>query len=208
MVHHAFSSIPIVFQNNSNNNNNSDNNNNNNNNNNSDGLTCPGSLLKGDIYTHMYHSLVVENGKVHPEYITARERGVVFDLGHGAGSFDWTIAEVCAAQGFWPDTISTDLHTSCESGPAYDLPSVMSKLLHLGMPLYDVIGAATSGPARVMDLTNDPIGSLSEGGVADVVVMRLVEDEAFLLEDCHGKTRCLDKHLRVEKVWKDGVRVR
>ena len=192
MVHHAFSSIPIVC----------------NNNDSSNKLTCPGSLVKGDIYTHMYHSLVVENGKVHPEYLAARERGVIFDLGHGAGSFDWTIAEVCAAQGFWPDTISTDLHTSCESGPAYSLPSVMSKLLHLGMPLYDVIGAVTSVPAYAMNLTNDSIGSLSEGGVADVVVIQLVEDETFLLEDCHRKTRCLDKHLRVKFVWKDGVMVR
>ena len=192
MVHHAFSSIPIVC----------------NNNDSSNKLTCPGSLEKGDIYTHMYHSLVVENGKVHPEYLAARERGVIFDLGHGAGSFDWTIAEVCAAQGFWPDTISTDLHTSCESGPAYSLPSVMSKLLHLGMPLYDVIGAVTSAPANAMNLPNNSIGSLSEGGVADVVVIKLVEDETFLLEDCHRKTRCLDKHLRVEFVWKDGVMVR
>ena len=132
-------------------------------------LSSPGSLQKGDIYTHAYHgfpSTIVDPQKtppvIHPAVLEAKKRGVYFDIGHGQGSFSWTVAEVCAEQGFWPDAISTDLHSGNIHGPAYDLPTVMSRFLHLGMPLYDVVRAVTVTPATVIRKEH-LIGSLSSG---------------------------------------------
>ena len=76
-----------------------------------------------------------------------------------SGSFGWSLAEACVKEGFWPDLISTDLHTESMEGPAYDLPTVMTKLLHLGMPLNDVIAAVTSSPAAAIGKSEE-IGSL------------------------------------------------
>ena len=83
-------------------------------------------------------------GRVWPEAFAARERGILFDVGHGVGSFTWRVARAALAQGFPPDTISSDIHTYNHAGPVHDLPRTLSKLLHLGMPLADVIAAATS----------------------------------------------------------------
>ena len=94
--------------------------------------------------------------------LEAKRRGVCFDIGHGQGALNWKVAEICAEQGFWPDSISTDLHQGNIHGPAYDLPTVMSKLLHVGMPLYDVIKAVTITPATLIS-KDHLIGSLSPG---------------------------------------------
>ena len=99
---------------------------------------------------------------IHPAVLEAKKRGVYFDIGHGQGSFSWTVAELCAEQGFWPDAISTDLHSGNIHGPAYDLPTVMSRFLYLGMPLYDVVRAVTVTPATVIRKEH-LIGSLSSG---------------------------------------------
>ena len=132
-------------------------------------LSAPGSLRKGDIYTHAYHGFsntIVDTQKSPPvvdaAVLEAKRRGVCFDVGHGQGSFNWKVAEACAEQGFWPDSISTDLHEGSIHGPAYDLPTVMSKLLHAGMPLYDVIKAVTITPATLIS-KDHLIGSLSPG---------------------------------------------
>jgi dihydroorotase len=114
MTHHTFSSIPLSSKS-------------------ADILSCPGSLVGGDIYTHCFHgypsSIINQFTRdIDPEVFNARKRGVLFDLGHGRGSFNWTVAEICAKSSFWPDTLSTDLHTECQDGPAYDLPTVMSKV--------------------------------------------------------------------------------
>ena len=98
------------------------------------------SMRPGDIYTHTYsawagqgESIVDRQARtVNPSVIKARKRGVIFDVGHGQGSFDWEVAEICALCGFYPDTISTDLHSGNVDGAAKDLPWVMSKFLHLG----------------------------------------------------------------------------
>ena len=94
--------------------------------------------MRGDIYTHTMHghaeSIVDPQSKsVWSDVMDAKSRGVHFDVGHGQSSFSWTVAEICAAQGFWPDMLGTDLHIGNKDGPAYDLPTVMSKFLHLGI---------------------------------------------------------------------------
>lgn len=84
-------------------------------------------------------------------------------MGHGQGSFSWTVAEICAKEGFWPDIISSDLHVESVHGPAYDLLTVMSKMLHVGMPLIDIIKSVTMTPAAAIG-RSDLIGSLSLAG--------------------------------------------
>lgn len=101
-------------------------------------LGCPRDLRPGDLYTHTFHpyrsSIVDEETlAIYPDVTRAKERGVLFDVGHGQGSFGWTVADICARSNFYPDTISTDLHTGNHRGPVYDLPTVMSKFLHLGL---------------------------------------------------------------------------
>lgn len=168
--------------------------------------------MKGDIYTHTFHgfqkpivNLCPCPPAVDAAVVKARKRGVVFDVGHGQGSFSWTVAEICAAQGFWPDTISTDLHTGNIRGPAYDLPTVMTKMLHLGMPLYDVIKAATATPATVIGREQE-IGSLAVGRLADVTVMELVDCDVSL-EDCQSQMRRVRKRFIPFAVWRKGCKV-
>lgn len=101
-------------------------------------LGCPRDLRPGDLYTHTFHpyrSCIVDEKTrtIYPDVLQAKERGVLFDVGHGQGSFGWTVGEICARFKFYPDTISTDLHTGNHQGPVYDLPIVMSKFLHLGL---------------------------------------------------------------------------
>ena len=100
-------------------------------------LCCPGDLQRGDIYTHTMHGhdssiIAPKSRSIWSDVIDAKSRGVYFDVGHGEGSFTWTVAELCAAQGFWPDLLGSDLHTGNMDGPVYDLPTVVSKFLHLG----------------------------------------------------------------------------
>ena len=169
---------------------------------------CPGKMASGDIYTHTYHgyrSTIIQagSGQLDPEVRLAREKGVLFDVGFGQGSFNWTVAELSAQQGFWPDTISTDLHSGTCEGPAYDLPTVMTKLLHLGMPLEEVIRAATSEPAKAIGWANR-IGSLAVGREADVTVLSL--DAIDLeLEDCQSQMRRVQQRLAPRAVWRSGV---
>lgn len=115
------------------------------------------------------------------------------------------MAEICAAQGFWPDTISTDLHTGNICGPAYDLPTVMTKMLHLGMPLYDVVKATTATPASAMRRERES-GSLAVGRPADVAVLKLVDCD-MSLEDCQSQTRRVRRRLLPVAVWRKGRQV-
>ncbi|HEV2283603.1 MAG TPA: amidohydrolase/deacetylase family metallohydrolase [bacterium] len=149
-------------------------------------------LRKGDILTHAFRPFpngpTVDpgiTGRILPELWEARERGVVIDIGHGMGSFSFESAEACLAQGFLPDVISSDVHALCIDGPAYDLPTTMSKLLSLGMPLERVIAAATSAPARAIGRPD--LGTLRPGSPADVTVL---DDRtgAFEYMDVTGRT--------------------
>ncbi len=133
-------------------------------------------LRPGDILTHAFRPFpngplagAGSAGQVLPELWAARERGVVIDLGHGMGSFSFESARACLAQGFLPDVISSDVHALCIDGPAYDLPTTMSKLLNLGMSLDQVIAASTAAPARAIGRPD--LGTLREGAVADVTVL-------------------------------------
>ena len=149
-------------------------------------------LRKGDILTHAFRPFpngpTVDPGvagRILPELWEARERGIVIDIGHGMGSFSFESAEACIAQGFLPDVISSDVHALCIDGPAYDLPTTMSKLLSLGMPLERVVAAATAAPARAIGRPD--LGTLRPGGPADVTVL---DDQtgAFEYMDVTGRT--------------------
>ena len=123
-------------------------------------------LRPGDIYTHVYSGLRGEQdeaGRVNPGLWAGRKRGVVFDVGHGGGSFAWRIAVPAVKEGFLPDSISTDLHVGSMNAGMKDMLNVMSKFLVLGMPLDDVVRAATSNPAR--EIKQDGLGHLSVGAV-------------------------------------------
>lgn len=164
-------------------------------------------MRPGDIYTHTYHafpsSIIDPSSRaVWPDVREARRRGVLFDVGHGQGSFSWSVAELAAKEGFWPDIISTDLHTGNSKGPAYDLPTVMTKFLSIGMPLEHVVRATTSTPAKAIGRADD-IGSLAVGHVADITVLKL-EDCDVTLEDCHGQQRRIKRHLHPVSVWRAG----
>jgi dihydroorotase len=132
-------------------------------------------LRPGDIHTHMYNDRQMElvdrfTGKVQPWMIEARKRGVLFDVGHGGGSFLWPVATRAIQQGFLPDTISTDLHSSSILMQQSDMPNVMSKMMLLGMSLEDVILRSTVNPAKEIGRFPE-IGTLGEGRIADIAVL-------------------------------------
>jgi len=170
---------------------------------------CPGRMARGDIYTHVYHgfpscSLNPATRQLEPAVIAAREKGVLFDIGFGAGSFTWTVAEIASSLGFWPDTISTDLHRGSCEGSAYDLCTVMTRMLHLGMPLREVIRAVTSSAAGAIGW-QDRIGSLEIGREADISVLDLLEVD-MLLEDTQAQLRRIHQRIAPAAVWRAGQR--
>ncbi|MEO3868785.1 amidohydrolase/deacetylase family metallohydrolase [Nonomuraea sp. B12E4] len=143
-------------------------------------------LRPGDIYTHAYSGLrgeLGEDGKLNPGMWAGRKRGVVFDVGHGGGSFAWEVAVPGMKEGFLPDTISTDLHIDSMNAGMKDMANVMSKLLTLGMPLKDVMAASTWRPAQV--LGHEELGHLSVGAPADIAVFSL-EKGRFGFVDSFG----------------------
>lgn len=142
-------------------------------------------LRPGDIYTHCYagHRDELLNGKVNPAMLNGRKRGVIFDVGHGGGSFYWNVAAPMTKQGFWPDSISTDLHVGSMNSGMKDMTNVMSKVLNLGAPLADVIRMSTWSPAQ--EIRRTEFGHLTEGAVADVTVLRL-DKGAFGFLDSAG----------------------
>ena len=139
-------------------------------------------LRPGDIFTHTFsygpkqrETIVDESGKVKPFVFAAQKRGIIFDVGHGGGAFSWRQAVPALKQGFYPDVISTDLHTQSMNAGMKDLANVMSKFLSMGMSLPDVVARTTTHPARV--ISRPELGNLSVGAEADVAVFRLREGE-------------------------------
>lgn len=133
-------------------------------------------LRPGDIHTHVYAQqfhILDENNKIQQFMIQARERGTIFDLGHGAGSFWFRNAIPAYEQGFYPDTLSTDLYLHNVNGPVYGLLNVMSKYLSIGMPLEEVLYRTTARPAEV--LGRPELGKLEVGMEADIAVLGLEE---------------------------------
>jgi dihydroorotase len=151
------------------------------------------ALLKaGDIVTHMFapppNSIIDENGRILPEVLAARRRGVWFDLGNGrTGHLRWDIVERVMQAGFWPDTFSTDWTPEGRTAQVIDFPNVMSKFLDFGMPLDQVIARATVNASRVFEVFRDR-GTLNVGAPADVAVLELRQG-SFEFVDNYGNKR-------------------
>jgi dihydroorotase len=143
------------------------------------------------VVTHSFNShpngLLDASGKLVPEILQARQRGVLIDVGHGAGSFSFDVMEKCLAEHFLPDTISSDLYSANINGPVYDLPTTLSKFLLLGLSLREVVERATLRAARVFNFGAE-VGTLRPGAEADIGVFELQEG-SFTFTDSDGKTR-------------------
>lgn len=147
-------------------------------------------LRPGDIFTHTFsygpkgrETIVDDSLKVKSFVFDAQKRGILFDVGHGGGAFSFRQAKPAMEQGFWPDVISTDLHTESMNAGMKDLNNVMSKFLNMGMPLNDVVARVTSNPAKVIHRTQ--LGQLAKGAVADICVFE-VQEGAFGFLDVRG----------------------
>jgi dihydroorotase len=164
-------------------------------------------LRPGDILTHMYAHvsgrlpIVDESGTVRPFVRAARKRGVVFDVGHGGGSFLFRQAVPAMAQGFGPDVISTDLHTGSNNSGMKDILNTMSKFLNMGMPLADVIKSNTATAAAV--IKRPDLGHLGVGAEADIAVLN-VRRGSFGFVDSGGGRLPGDRKLECELTIKAG----
>jgi dihydroorotase len=158
----------------------------------------------GDIFTHCYAGgsrAEVIDGKINPAIFAAQKKGILFDVGHGGGSFVFRTAVQAFKEGFYADTISTDLHVNSMNAGMKDMLNVMSKFLALGMPLDDVIARSTWAPARA--IKQQALGHLSVGAVADVAVLRL-EKGKFGFVDQNGARLSGTQKLTAELTLKDG----
>jgi dihydroorotase len=158
-------------------------------------------LRPGDVLTHAFrpfpNSPATAQGTVKRAVIEARQRGVLFDIGHGKGSFAFKTARAMLANGFLPDTISSDVHALCINGPAFDQVTTMSKFLCLGMPLADVIAASTVNAAFA--LKRPELGSLKPGSVGDATILS-VSDGRFDYVDVVGERLTGDRKIASQGV--------
>jgi dihydroorotase len=153
-------------------------------------------LRPGDILTHAYSGApnnagaftnIVQDGKLLPAALAAKQRGVIFDVGHGGGSFDFTVAEVAIPGGCAPDTISSDIHVFSGNSPGMPyLPNVMSKFIRLGYTLEQVVAMATIAPAKIINKA-PKIGTLQIGAPGDVAIMELVEQQVTFVDTRNNK---------------------
>lgn len=145
-------------------------------------------MRPGDVLTHCFRPFpnapATADGRVLPAVIEARERGVIFDVGHGMGSFSFKTARTMLKNGFAPDCISSDVHALCIDGPAFDLLTTMSKFLCLDMPLAEVVRAATASPATA--LKRPDLGTLAPGSAGDASILDLGQG-AFDYVDSTGE---------------------
>lgn len=164
-------------------------------------------LRPGDIFTHAYAHvegrtpILDEDGNVRKYIFQAQKRGVVFDVGHGGGSFLFEQAIPTLKQGFFPNSISTDLHTGSMNGGMKDILNVMSKFINMDMTLYEVIGCVTWNPAQYIKRTD--LGHLSIGAVADVAILNLRKGRFGFL-DTKGKRINGDQKLECELTIREG----
>ena len=167
-------------------------------------------MRKGDILTHCFRPFpncpATAEGGVRSAVIEARKRGVIFDIGHGMGSFAFKTARTMLANGFAPDSISSDVHALCIDGPAFDLLTTMSKFLCLGMPLSDVVRAATEAPANA--LRRSDLGSFRQGGAGDASILALENGDFDYVdvtgEHLSGRTRLSARGIVLNGHWWDG----
>jgi dihydroorotase len=153
-------------------------------------------LRPGDVLTHAYSGApniagaftnIVQDGKLLPAALAAKQRGVIFDVGHGGGSFDFTVAEVAIPAGCAPDTISSDIHVFSGNSPSMPyLPNVMSKFMAMGFSLEQVVTMTTTAPARIINRA-PKIGTLQIGAPGDVAIMELVEGPVSFLDTRNNK---------------------
>ena len=164
-------------------------------------------LRPGDIFTHAYAHvngrtpIVDEKGKVRDYVFKAQKRGIVFDVGHGGGSFIFEQAVPAVKQGLKPDVISTDLHTGSMNGGMKNINNVMSKFLNMGLSIQEVIAATTSEPAKYIQRKD--IGHLSVGGLADVTILNIKKGD-FGFIDTRGKRMKGNQKLECELTLRDG----
>ena len=164
-------------------------------------------LRPGDIFTHAYAHvngrtpIVAENGKVRDYVFKAQKRGIVFDVGHGGGSFLFEQAVPAIQQGLKPDVISTDLHTGSMNGGMKNINNVMSKFLNMGLSIQEVIAATTSQPAKYIQRKD--LGHLSVGGLADVTLINIRKGD-FGFIDTRGKRMKGNQKLECELTLRDG----
>ena len=161
------------------------------------------TLRAGDIITHCYTpqkpSIIDDKGKLLPEVRKAKERGVIFDVGHASGHFDFDLVERAMGEGLLPDVISSDLHgrmTQPGFGIVGDLPTTLTKFLPLGLSFEQIVANCTINPARAVGW-QDRIGSLEIGREADIAVLQIVEDPA-MLRDSLGKERLHKQRIAVK----------
>jgi dihydroorotase len=164
-------------------------------------------LRKGDVLTHCFRPFpnapAKPEGGVREEIAAARERGVIFDIGHGQGSFGFGTARAMLAAGFLPDVISSDVHTMSIDGPAFDLLHTLSKFMVLGVPLPQVIKAATSAPA--VAISRPDLGTFTPGSVGDATLIAIEEGEFtyhdVLAEPLKGNKRLAAKGVVIGGKW-------
>lgn len=153
-------------------------------------------LRPGDVLTHAFrpfpNSPATQQGTVKREVLEARKRGVRFDIGHGKASFSFKTARAMLANGFYPDTISSDVHALCINGPAFDQVTTLSKFLCMGMPLSDVIAASTVNAA--LALRRPELGSLKPGSAGDATVLD-IEEGRFDFVDVTGEHLAGDRKI-------------
>jgi dihydroorotase len=153
-------------------------------------------LRPGDVLTHCYSGApnmsgvftnIVQDGRLLPAALAAKQRGVIFDVAHGGGSFDFTVAEVAIPGGCAPDTISSDIHVFSGNTPGMPfLPNVMSKFLAMGFPLEQVVAMTTIAPAKIINRA-PKIGTLQVGAPGDVTIMDLVEGPVTFVDTRNNK---------------------
>ncbi|MBM3728035.1 MAG: amidohydrolase/deacetylase family metallohydrolase [Acidobacteria bacterium] len=142
-------------------------------------------LKRGDVITHSFRGgeggILDAQGRIIPDVRRAVEQGVHLDVGHGAGSFSWRTAETAVKQELLPGTISSDVHQFNVAGPVFDLATILSKFLHLGLTLEQVIERATASPARVFGFPSG-LGTLAEGAEADIAILKMEEGDFEFLD--------------------------
>jgi dihydroorotase len=162
-------------------------------------------LRPGDILTHCFtggsHRMLTEGGRIAPLAAELQRRGVLLDIGHGAGSFSYQVAEAALAEGILPDVISSDIHQLSVQGPMFDLPTTLSKFLNLGMALPEVIDRATRRPAAAMGRPD--LGTLRVGAPGDIAIFRLEQGE-FTFHDVAMDARPGDRRLVCTETLVDG----
>ncbi len=165
-------------------------------------------MIPGDIITHCYHGrahgiMGQEKQLILKEVVEAQRHGIIFDCAHGRNHFSFPMIEKALDQGFLPDTISTDLtFTSATKGPVWDLATTMSKLLHFGMKLDDLVTRATAAPARIMGYEGT-VGTLRPGANADIALIER-RNGNFAMTDSDGNTVTAKERLIARMTLQDG----